>query len=369
MSATASHPYEQDFDHFFEKALCGFLTISPSGQILRANSRMAQWTGLTTDELKSRRFSDLLTIGGKVLYETHLSPLLRMQDHFDEVAVELSTSDGQRIPVFINAYECSDESGAPLFVRMTIYKASERHAYEQNLREAKTNAEADLSAEQEKSLLREQFIAVLGHDLRNPLGAITSGSLLLSRSPLNERDKSIVAMMGESSARMLELIENVMDFARSRMGDGMAVDLQPTDMETPLKHVVDELRLAWPQRTINTEFRVPTPVTCDVRRITQLLSNLLANALTHGSKDTPIHVRAKTEDNIFELSVSNGGKPIPPASLERLFQPFTREAVHPSQNGLGLGLYIASEIARAHKSALSATSTADETRFVYQMSL
>ena len=174
-------------------------------------------------------------------------------------------------------------------------------------------------------------------------------------------------MMGASAARMSELIENVMDFARVRLGGGMAMNMQAVYLEPVLFHVVEELRAAYPTRTIETTFTLPTAINCDAARISQILSNLLANALTHGSPDCPIKITAFIENNTFEISVSNSGKQIPPASLEQLFQPFTREDAHASQNGLGLGLYISSEIANAHNGELSATSTATETRFTFRM--
>ena len=136
-----------------------------------------------------------------------------------------------------------------------------------------------------------------------------------------------------------------------------------------LCHVVAELRTAWRERVIETEFRLAEPVDCDAPRLSQILSNLLANALTHGAPDGPVHVNAFLEGNVFELSVSNKGKPISSATLERLFQPFTREDVRSSQNGLGLGLYIASEIARAHKGELTVISTVEVTRFTFRMPL
>ena len=93
----------------------------------------------------------------------------------------------------------------------------------------------------------------------------------------------------------------------------------------------------------------------------------MANAVTHGAPDGLVYVKAHVEGGWFELSVANGGTPIPPGAIERLFQPFTRDEVRPSQQGLGLGLYIASEIARAHGGTLSAESSTIETRFTFRM--
>lgn len=151
------------------------------------------------------------------------------------------------------------------------------------------------------------------------------------------------------------------------MGSGIILNRQPVLLEPVLCHVVDELRTAWPERTIETEFHLLDLVDCDPARLSQILSNLLANALTHGSPEGVVHVRALLERDLFELSVSNSGRPIPPDALERLFQPFTREDVRSSQNGLGLGLYIASEIAQAHQGELTVASNAEETRFTFRM--
>jgi signal transduction histidine kinase len=134
-----------------------------------------------------------------------------------------------------------------------------------------------------------------------------------------------------------------------------------------VEQVINELRSAWPERVVKPRFELTHPVNCDRARIAQLLSNLLGNALTHGAADEPIEVIATTEDNTFELCVTNKGDPIPPATLDRLFQPFFRVAARPGQQGLGLGLYIASEIAHAHEGALTVTSTTDQTRFTFRM--
>jgi phosphoserine phosphatase RsbU/P len=101
--------------------------------------------------------------------------------------------------------------------------------------------------------------------------------------------------------------------------------------------------------------------------MSQIFSNLLGNAVAHGSTNRPIKVHAATQNHEFELSVVNAGEPIPDAALKQLFQPFYRGAVRPSQQGLGLGLFIASEIARAHGGALTADSLPKETRFTFRM--
>lgn len=358
---------EHNFEDFLEHSLSGYISTNPRGEIIRINSKLLEWLGYNKEDLIGKRITSLLAIGSRMFYETHLSPLLKLQGSFEEVAAELLLKDGRKLQVLLNGYVRNDAHNKPLFIRLNIYRATERKVYEENLRLAVIDAEKTLLKERELSTLREQFIAVLGHDLRNPLGAIKTGASLLERSASSDRDKSIVAMIKKSSLRMEELIANVMDFARVRLGGGLSLDLKDVFIEPIILHVIEELRITFPERIVAVDFEVKKTINCDADRISQMLSNLVANAFTHGSLHEPVKVIVKIELNYFELTVSNGGKPIPEDALETLFEPFTREASSPSQQGLGLGLYIASQIAHAHGGTLTATSNTTETSFIFRM--
>lgn len=232
-------------------------------------------------------------------------------------------------------------------------------------------SEAALIDAQEAAELRDQFIAVLGHDLRNPLASIDGGARLLLKTPLNERATTLVGLIQNSVTRMAGLIDNVLDFARGRLGGGGFVIDRRVDVALgeALRQVVAEMRAAHPERVLEARFELTEPVACDSRRIAQLFSNLLGNAITHGAEVQPIRVDGRTTDGVFELSVANGGEPIPAVVRERLFHPFSRAALRPHQQGLGLGLYIAAEIARAHGGNLEVASDQAETRFTFRMPL
>jgi signal transduction histidine kinase len=230
-------------------------------------------------------------------------------------------------------------------------------------------SEARLLSERETSELREQFIAVLGHDLRNPLASIAAGTEMLAKANSKQAIGEILGLMQKSVARMSALIDNVLDFARGRLGSGIALQRSPQSLEPVLDQVIAELRTSSPERPIETAFDLTQPIDCDGGRIAQLFSNLLGNAVTHGTADKPIRVRAATRDGEFELSVANSGAPIPSEAMDRLFQPFYRVSEQDSQQGLGLGLYIVSEIARAHGGTIDVTSSPEETRFTFRMEL
>jgi signal transduction histidine kinase len=239
------------------------------------------------------------------------------------------------------------------------------------VRAANEHTQLDLAQALANSELREQFIAVLGHDLRNPIAGFEGGRRMLVKAhgddPKSER---ILRLMGESVTRMSGLINNVMDFARGRLGGGIGLSRTSDQrVEPTLAQVIDEMRAGHPERMIETRFELTGTIDVDHERLAQLLSNLLGNAITHGATDQPIVVEAKTAGGEFILSVANGGDAIPPAVKERLFQPFHRGDGRSSMQGLGLGLYIASQIAQAHGGTLDVASDDTETRFTFRMTL
>jgi phosphoserine phosphatase RsbU/P len=360
----------EDLEDLYENAPCGYLSIKPNGRIVKANATFSKWMGWPVDQLIGKRFLDLLNIAGRIFYETHFAPLLRMQGFFNEVALDLVTQQGKRLPVLVNAAERRDATGKHLFTRLTIFNATDRRRYERELVEARAALEASLLDERATSSLREQFIAVLGHDLRNPLSAISVGAELLLKTAPNDRARSMATLIQGSASRMASLIDNVMDFARGRLGGGLTLEWTPdASVDALLQQVVSELRTSAPDRIIDADIALGMLVNCDTRRIGQLASNLLGNAITHGACDKPIRLGAAVSDGWFELFVANAGDPIPSATLEKIFEPFERGTLRSSLQGLGLGLYISSQIAKAHGGNLTVVSTLAETRFTFRMPL
>ena len=229
---------------------------------------------------------------------------------------------------------------------------------EHSSREREQSALLDERATNE---LREQFIAILGHDLRNPLHAVCAGGELLERRLTDPAQRMIASRIKAHARRMSALINDVLDFARGRLGGGIGLALADVDNITDgLRSVIEELQVAQPDCMILSHFDVSRSVPCDLGRLQQVASNLLGNALTHGRSGIPIKISARTDEHDLVLEVWNAGLPIPPESLGKIFEPFWRNSVSPNRNGLGLGLHICSQIVRAHQGQISVTSSEEQ---------
>ncbi|HEX8824333.1 MAG TPA: ATP-binding protein [Archangium sp.] len=230
--------------------------------------------------------------------------------------------------------------------------------------EQQARTRAALLDEQRTAELREQFIAVLGHDLRNPLSSLVMGADMLGQRTLAASEEKVVRRMQESGRRIARLLDDVMDFARGRLGGGIPVDAREvSDLGRALEHVVEELRTMHPSRTIHfTEDGCGT-LRGDRQRLAQLLSNLLANALVHGDPSEPVTVAVRGDASQVVLSVTNKGRPITADLLPRLFHPFFRGVSDQHPKGLGLGLFIVEQIARSHGGGVQVRSTEEATTF------
>lgn len=226
-----------------------------------------------------------------------------------------------------------------------------------------------LKEEREMADLRDQFIAILGHDLKNPIATMRMSSDILLKMSKDELTQRHAALIKSTSYRMQGLIENILDFARGKLGEGLILDKEFCNgsLENIICQVVNEIKNNAPERDIDLEMELDEKVYCDKNRIAQLLSNLLSNANHHGDPKAPVQVKAFTRGENFELSVINKGEKISENALKHLFEPFYRESTDSNKKGLGLGLFIASEIAKAHNGELLVCSTKEETKFTLQI--
>jgi signal transduction histidine kinase len=211
------------------------------------------------------------------------------------------------------------------------------------------------------------FMAILGHDVRNPLGAVSMGAqILLYDTTLSTSQQAVAARILDSTTRVNELVGDLLDFSTGHLGGGIPVTPAPYDLAPQCELVVGEMRTFHPERQISLEMNGNLEVEWDRARINQALSNLLANAVQHGAAEQPVWVTVQGGDQM-QITVQNQGTVMDPAHLRTLFDPAKRFAMRPaaerSQGGndnLGLGLYITREIVTAHGGRIQLSSSADE---------
>jgi signal transduction histidine kinase len=229
----------------------------------------------------------------------------------------------------------------------------------------------DITPRKNQEEFREQVIGIVGHDLRNPLSTISMMAALLERRPdAGEATHRAAERIAVSADRMRRMIADLLDFTRARLGTGIPLQHEVVDLHELCINVVDELKLLHPDRELRCaggeEREGVAMCECDADRMSQVLHNLLGNALAYGAADRPILLRldCRSADQI-RVDVVSHGKPIPREALPLLFEPFKRATQEPNRRaaGLGLGLYIVRKIVEAHGGRVEVESTAEQTRF------
>jgi sigma-B regulation protein RsbU (phosphoserine phosphatase) len=206
---------------------------------------------------------------------------------------------------------------------------------------------------------RERLLGIVGHDLKNPLQAIhLAASALQGHSELDEKGKRLVQRVLNSSSRMANMISQLLDFTRSRLGGGITLEQKPIDLNELCRAIAEELELAYPGAAITLHCAGVLEGVWDRERLGRVIANLLANAIQHGAPKSEVKLSTRGDPARAYLSVHNDGPPIPPQLLPEVFSPFRRSnSEGRSPNGLGLGLYIAEQIIHAHGGQIAIESS------------
>jgi signal transduction histidine kinase len=234
--------------------------------------------------------------------------------------------------------------------------------------EAVDQAVAESVARYEQLVKRSQnmFLAILGHDLRNPLGTLVTGSsFIMQATDIPPKYILVATRMFSSAKRMSKLVNDLIDFTRTHLGPGMPIRVRRGSLVAVCEQVVDELRTYHPERRIELQMPPELDAVFDDGRVAQMLSNLIGNAIQYGSVDTPVKVSLDGNDDDIVVVVNNQGRPIPPDKVSCIFEPMIRVAAdihsdHAERTSLGIGLFIAREIAHAHGGQISVTSDAED---------
>lgn len=360
-------------DFLFEHAACALVLAEPNGLILKANARACSWLGYEAEELAGKlRMPDLLPVGARLFHHTHCLPILQVHGSVGEVQVDLLNRSGERVPMLINIMRLNDEER--VLDQWALFKAADRRSYERKLLAARKTAEAALAAREgaEAQLQtvnaqlsaadrrKDEFLATLSHELRNPLAPMRSALDVLKIKLHGLADERLLSAFDRQLKHLTRLVDDLMEVSRITQGR-MQLQQQPVELAGLLRSAVQDvtplmqsarhaLRLSLPEQ--------PVIVHGDATRLVQVVLNLLTNAAKYTPDGGMISLVLACDDMHASIEVQDNGIGIPQEALARVFDMFSQlePALQRAKGGLGIGLALVRGLVDLHGGTICADS-------------
>lgn len=340
-------------DELLNAAPCGFVSFADDGRILECNDGFVALVGRPRTALIGARLETLFSSGGKVFYHTHLLPLLKLQGKAEEIYVSLRMESGEEQPVLINGVR--NERGGQTLNDCVLVRMRLRRRYEDELLRAKREAEA-------ASVAKAKLISMMSHDLRTPLHAISGYAAVLlegMHGPLSSDQQDDLSSIRNAAGELKRLLDDVLSFSQLEAGRIQiragrvlvreALERAESLIRLRMAHANLEYTRAEPDREIMLE--------ADPDRLQQILLNVLTNAIKFTPTGGRIAADVTWDETTGRIHVRDSGPGIPADAHESIFEPFTQLESTPTAGGVGLGLSISRELARAMRGDLSVEST------------
>ncbi|MET0595058.1 MAG: ATP-binding protein [Polyangiaceae bacterium] len=343
-----------------EDAPCGLALLAPRGEIVAINRTLLTWLGYTRNEIVGqRRFQELMDVAGKIYYDTHLLPLLRMQGFVNEIAVDLVSKSSARLPVFVSANESRQPSGEPRSIRVAVFQAADRRKYERELLLARRMAEQSLKA-------KSDFLAMFAHEVLNPLEAVRIAVQLVTTAGVPPAGQRPLSLLQRSLGKVLGLLKAMLEFSQFEAGKA-TLQRRRFDVRELVQGAVQTLEPITESKqlavAIDIDPKVPQYLIGDAVKLGQVIANLTGNAVKfteRGSVTVAVQhlARSAGHEAALRFSVSDTGIGIEPDRIERIFDEFAQGSAEISSlyGGKGLGLAISRRIVELYGSKLRVES-------------
>ncbi len=342
---------ERTLDH----APCGYVAFTDEGIIREINTTLARWLGYDRAELVGQKFENILAVGARIFYHTHLFPILKLRGAAEEIYLSLRSRDDEEVPVLVNGVR-HDRAGE-MRSECALMRMRQRAQFEDELLRAKKAAEAASDA-------KVKFLSMMSHELRTPLQAIAGYCDLLldgASGPVTAEQESDLRSVQNASDELVRLLNDILDFARLENRSAQ-MKLETIEAEAAVQRAerlimpkLGEAQLTYLHQACSTDLYLRA----HPDRLQQVLLNLLTNAIKFTPPGGRIEVECGRGERATQIAIRDSGYGIPPEHLEQIFEPFVqvdRHRIASRQRGVGLGLAISRELIQAMGGELSVTS-------------
>lgn len=348
-----------DVAELYEHAPCGLLSTLPDGTVLTVNgSALALLEMTRADIVGTLKFQQLLTIGGRMYYETHYAPLLQMQGRIKEIALELRRSDQSVCPVVVSALQIRDDLGRPVENRIALFDATDRRRYERELLEARKQAERDAHDLADADRAKNVFIAMLAHELRNPLTPIRGAVEILKRPASAEVSARAIAILDRQVSQVARLVDDLLDVSRIREGK-LVLKVGRADLRAIVEQAVEASEPLLRQTGLHfsaTMASGPVAVDADAARMAQVIGNVLNNAVKFTPRGGTVALEVARQAGRAVITIRDTGIGMDTDALARVFDLFSQADDNHRGDGLGIGLTLARSLVERHRGSIDVSS-------------
>jgi PAS domain S-box-containing protein len=346
-------------EDLYHDAPCGYVSFRNDGTIYNINKTLLGWLDFDKNEiLGTKKIYELFKMGGRMYFETHFFPLIRIQGFANEINFEIRKNDGYTFPALINVKELKGPTIRENRYRASVYDISDRKKYEQELMNAKLKAE-------KQAQVKAEFLATISHEIRTPLNAIVGIGDLLTKTSLNPKQKEYADILRLSSRNLLGLVNNILDLSKLE-AKAVQLEKKPFAIRTLTNSLIHTFKLKCNEKGVELiseiDDEIPNYIVGDPIKLSQVLTNLLGNAIKFtcdGHVKLAVKLNASSSEKLdLNFSVLDTGTGIPADKLQSIFEEFSQASyeVNLEYGGTGLGLTISQQLLKLHGSEINVAS-------------
>ncbi|WP_373495369.1 ATP-binding protein [Aquiflexum sp.] len=353
-----TQPFLEDAEDLYQNAPFGYMSMREDGLIVNINGTLLDWLGYDRDEIVYQKsFQELLGMGGKIYFETHIMPLLKMQGEVSEINIELKTKESTKLPALINAMRILGRSGYQPVYRFSVLDITQRKLYELELKKAREKAEQTVQRLKQVNQELEQFAYTASHDLQAPLNTISGLMSLLEQNghfPAGSEGAKYFFLIKSNAQRMKMMIKDLLEYSK--------IDGKETEFEEVSLNEVCGIALEMIENQVkenNATFIIPELPSIDGDKIqlVRLFQNLFGNAIKYRSEAEPvINVEFEDKGDQITVFVKDNGMGFEQKHAGQVFGFMKRLHTHDRIQGTGIGLSACKRILEIHGGTIGVKS-------------